>query len=149
MHQRHALALVLDGIVEGAADQPLGAFARDRLDPDTGSFGKADFVDAHLARQELDDFLGFGRFGGPFDTRIDVFGVLAEDHHVDLLRRLDRARHALEVTHRAQADVEIEQLAQRDVERTDTAADRRRQRSLDADQVFGERPRPSRPAASY
>ena len=49
---------------------------------------------------------------------------------------LDRTRHALEVPHRAQADVEIEHLAQRDVERADAAADRRGQRPLDPDQVL-------------
>ena len=51
------------------------------------------------------------------DARVDVFGVLAEDHHVDLLGRLHRRGHALEVAHRAQADVQVEHLAQRHVER--------------------------------
>jgi hypothetical protein len=41
--------------------------------------------------------------------------------------------------HRAQADVEVEHLAQRDVERADAAADRRGQRALDADEIFLER----------
>jgi hypothetical protein len=45
---------------------------------------------------------------------------------------LHRARNALEPAHRAQADVEIEFLAQRDVQRADAAADRRGQRALDA-----------------
>ena len=48
---------------------------------------------------------------------------------------LHRRGHALEVAHRAQADVEVEHLAQRDVERADAAADRRGQRTLDADQI--------------
>ena len=43
--------------------------------------------------------------------------------------------HALEPAHRAQADVEVEFLAQRDVERADAAADRRGQRALDRDDV--------------
>ena len=101
-------------------------------------FGKADFLDAHFVLQELDELLRFGRFGRPFDSRVDVLGVLAEDHDVELLGMLDRARHASEVAHRAQAYVEVEHLAQRDVERADAAADRRRQRSLDAHQEFAE-----------
>ena len=48
--------------------------------------------------------------------------------------------HALEPVHRAQADVEIEHLAQRDVERADAAADGRGERALDADQIFAGTP---------
>ena len=47
--------------------------------------------------------------------------------------------HAGEILHRPQADVEIEHLAQRDVQRADAAADRRGQRALDADEEFLER----------
>src|SRR5690606_338093 len=59
--------------------------------------------------------------------------VLAEDHDVDLLRVLDRRADALEVAHRADAGVEVELLAQRDVQRADAAADRRRERAFDGD----------------
>jgi hypothetical protein len=48
----------------------------------------------------------------PFDTGVDVLGVLAEDDHVGQLRVLQRRRHALEVLHRTDALVEIELLAQ-------------------------------------
>src|SRR5690606_19501749 len=74
-----------------------------------------------------------------FDARVDVLGVLAEDHHVGELGPLDRARHALEPPDRTQAGVEIELLAERDVEAPDATADRGGQRALDADQVLGER----------
>ena len=47
--------------------------------------------------------------------------------------------HALEPAHRAEADVEVEHLAERDVERADAAADGRGQRPLDADEVLAER----------
>jgi hypothetical protein len=46
---------------------------------------------------------------------------------------LHRAGHAGVVLHRADAGVEIEHLAQRDVERADAAADRRGERSFDGD----------------
>ena len=45
----------------------------------------------------------------------------------------------VEPAHRAQAHVEVEDLAQRDVERADAAADRRGERALDADEVLAER----------
>ena len=73
--------------------------------------------------------------GLELDAGVDVLGVLAEDHHVDLLGCLDGRGHALEPAHRAQAHVQIEQLPQRDIERADAAADRRRQRALDRHQV--------------
>ena len=57
-------------------------------------------------------FFASGDSAGPLDAGVDVLGVLAEDHHVDLLGVLDRRGHAVEVAHRAQADVEVEHLAQ-------------------------------------
>ena len=50
-----------------------------------------------------------------------------------------RRGDALEVLHRPQANEEIEHLPQRDVERTNAAADRSRQRTFDADEIFAER----------
>ncbi len=49
-----------------------------------------------------------------------------------------RRRHALVPAHGAEADEEVEHLAQRDVQRADAAADRRRERSLDADEIVTE-----------
>ncbi len=63
--------------------------------------------------------ISFFASGVPFaelDAGVDVLGVLAEDHHVELLRMLHRAGHAAVVLHRADAGVEIERLAQRDVQ---------------------------------
>ena len=71
----------------------------------------------------------------PLDAGVDVLGVLAEDHHVDLLGLLHRRGDALEVAHRAHAGVEVEDLAQGDVEAADAAADRRGQRPLDGHAV--------------
>src|SRR5207248_10672993 len=70
---------------------------------------------------------------GVFDAGVNILGVLAEDDHVHLLRMFYRRRDAAEVLHRAQADVEVEQLSERNVERTDAAANRRRERAFDAD----------------
>ncbi len=134
-HQGHRLAIVVDRVLDGLADEPLRAFDRHGLDADGGSLGKADLLHAHFLLQEGDDLLHRVGAGLPLDAGIDVLGVLAEDHHVDLLGFLDRAGHAGEVAHRAQAHVEIEHLAQRDVERADAARSRGGERTLDRDDV--------------
>ena len=85
---------------------------------------------------------------GVFDAGVNVFGVLAEDHHVHFLRMLHRRGDAGEILHRPQANVEVEHLPQRDVQRADAAADRRGQRAFDARRDIRETPRPCRPAAS-
>ena len=74
----------------------------------------------------------------PLDARVHVLGVLAEDDHVHLLRLVHRRGHAVEVAHRPHAGVEVEHLAQRDVQRADAAADRRGERALDRDAVVRE-----------
>ena len=161
MHQRHALALVLDRVADRAVHQPLGARVADRLDADadlhvvaSSARRRASRIPAAFASraeanlrellrkfllEEIEHLLRFRRAGGVLDAGVDVFGVLAEDHHVDFLRMLHRRGHALEILHRPQADEEIEHLPQRDIERADAAADRRRQRSFDADEIFAER----------
>src|SRR5207249_1261460 len=120
-------------VLDRGACEPLGALARDRLDADAARPREPDLLDAHLALEERDHLLRLGALGWPLDAGVDVLGVLAEDHHLDLLGPLDRARHAGEVTHRSQAHVEVEHLPERHVERANTAADRGGERSLDAD----------------
>src|SRR2546423_544525 len=72
---------------------------------------------------KIEDFLGFRRAGGIFDASVNVFGVFAEDDHVDFFRGLHGRGHAGEVAHGAEADVEVEELAEGDVEGADAAAD--------------------------
>jgi hypothetical protein len=98
--------------------------------------GGANLCLPHLLLEEVYHLFGFGRFGFPFDAGVDVLGVLAEDDHVELLWALDRARYAREVAHRTQTHVKVEHLAQGHVERADTAAHRRGERTLDSDQVL-------------
>ena len=112
---------------------------RDRLDADAGIF--ADFLLAaleHVVVEEVDQLRRVGSALLELDAGIHVLGVLAEDDDVHLLGMLHRAGHALVVLHRPHAGVEVEDLAERHVERADAAADRRGQRSLDGDaQVAG------------
>src|SRR5690606_27599166 len=77
VHQRHRLALVPDGVLDGRPDEALGAFLRYRFDADAGGFREADFVYAHFLLQEFNDLADFRRAGRPFDARVDVFRVFA------------------------------------------------------------------------
>src|SRR5215207_7379006 len=69
-----------------------------------------------------------------FDAGVNVFSVLAEDHHVDGLGSLDWRRHPAEVADRANAGVEIELLSQSHVQRSEAAPDRSRELALDGHQ---------------
>ena len=163
VHQRDALPLALDGVGDRAVDEPLAAEVADRFEPHPHldvdlAAGRADRLEPllplprglrgaepdflellrELLGEEVEHLLRLGRARRILDARVDVFGVLAEDDHVDLLRMLHRARHAFEPAHRAKAYVEIQHLPQRHVERPDPSSDRGRQRSLDSDQVLAE-----------
>ena len=67
-----------------------------------------------------------------------VLGVLSKDHHVDFFWTPDGRRHAFEPPYRSQANVQVQDLPQGDVQRPDPAADWRGQGPLDADQVLPE-----------
>ena len=83
--------------------------------------------------------MGFWRAGRVLDARVDVLDVLPEDHHVDFFRVPDRRGNTPIPANRTQADEQIKQLPQGDVQRSDAAADRCRERPFDADKVFAER----------
>ena len=85
----------------------------------------------HVVVEKVDQPLGIRRALLEFDARVDIFRVLTEDHDVELLRVLHRAGNTLVILHRPHAGIEIEDLPQGHVERTDAAAYRSRQRSLD------------------
>ena len=90
-------------------------------------------------REEIEDLLRFGRTTFPLDARIDVLGVFAENHHVHLFGMLDGRGDTLEPANGSQADVQVEHLAERDIQAADTFADRRGQRAFDADEIVLER----------
>ena len=126
---------MVDRVLNGGADQALRALLGDRLDADAAHLADIPAVGVLQKRPEL---LGLGGAGLDFQPGVDVLGVLAEDHHVDQFGLLYRRRDALEPADRAQADVEIEDLAQRHVQRTEAPADGGGQRALDADEVLAE-----------
>ena len=139
VHERDRVAPVVQRVANRLADEALGALARHRLDADAGRLGEPDLAHAHLVLEERDQLAGVVALRFPLDPRVDVLGVLAEDHHVRLRRITKRARHSREVAHRAKADKEVELLADRHVERADSAADRCGQRALDRDRVVARR----------
>src|SRR5881396_3072402 len=134
----HVLPVVLDGVADRRADEPLGAFLRDRLDTDRGGLREADLLDAHLLLEEPDDLLGFRRPLLPLDAGVDVLRVLSENDHVHLVRPLDGRRDALEVLHGTKADVQIEHLPKGHVERAEPFTDGRRERALDGNEEFAD-----------
>ncbi len=135
VHHGDRRPAVLEGVVDGGADQALGAHLGDRLDPDARAVADRP---AHLVTEEGHELEGLGSALLHLVAGVDVLGVLPEDDHVDQLGVQDRRGHAREPAHRPQADVEVEDLAQRHVERADAAADRRGERALDPDQVVPE-----------
>ena len=108
------------GVFQGHADQALAAAFGHGLDADgRGQVQGA----AQLVIEEMDEALGLGAVGGPFDAGIDVFGVFPEDHHVDLFRLLHGAGHPGIIAHRADAGIQVQDLAQGDVQGPEAPAD--------------------------
>ena len=86
VHEGQAGLVVVNGVLQRLAHQALGAFDGHGLDADARGVREADFFDAHLVLQKLDELFGFVRLRLKFNASVDVFRVLTEDHHVGLLR---------------------------------------------------------------
>ncbi len=132
VHNGHAGTAVFEGVLDGRPDQALGAELGDRLDADSRAFPN---FPSHLVPEECRQFGRLRSERLDLETRVDVLGVLAKDHHVDQFGAEHRRRDSGEPTHRPEADVEVEDPAQSHVQRSDAATDRRGQRALDADQM--------------
>ncbi len=162
--KRDALAVVLDCVPNRRVNQTLGTQIAHGFDTDADL--KADLtmrcpdpfqILLPLLRciqgaepnllEILGKFLGdeiqnLRRLGTPalvFNPRINVFCVLAEDHHVHLFRMLHRARHTREILHRPQTHIKVQHLPQRDIQGSNPTTHRRRQRPLDSHQKFPKR----------
>src|SRR5687768_450265 len=113
--ERDAFPFGLDRVADGAVNQPLGPEVADWLETHPhlntdGALRRTDFFEGPLPahrgvrraeadllellrkflREKVQQFLRFRRAGGILDSGVDVFGVLAEDHHVDLFGVLHR-----------------------------------------------------------
>ena len=93
---------------------------------------------SHLVAQEPGQLGRLGRVGLSLQPGVDVLGVLTEDDHVDLLGVEHRRGNSGEPPHRPEADVEVENLPQGDIEGADPTTDGSGQGSFDPDQVGAE-----------
>ena len=138
MHQRDAAAIVAQGIVDRATDDPFNAFAGHGFDAIGGGFRESDFLFAHLVQQEVAEFLCFFRAEGPFDTGIDVLGTFADNADVDPFRVFHGRGYSVEIADGAVAGVEVQGLAEHHAEGAYAAACGGHQRSLQTDSIFAE-----------
>ncbi len=127
MYQRDGIAIVGNSVFNRRANQTFSAFFRTRFDTDTAVLREANFLHAHLFAQELDHFLSVCRVSFPFNSGVDVFRVFTEDDHIGQLRMFHRTWRALIVTNGTQTNVQVKLLTQGNVQRADTAANRRGQ----------------------
>ncbi len=135
VHERDALAVMAQRVLQGGAHQALGPELGDGLDPDAGL---GPDLPPQLVAQEGGEAIRLGGSRLHLEPGVDVLGVLPEDDHVDLLGVAHRRGHAGEPAHRAQAHVEVEDLPQGHVEGPDAAAHGCGERPLDADEVLAE-----------
>ena len=122
---RDLAAAVGSRVVEGEANDPARGLRADRLDRDAGA--RSDLLRLE-AVQRRDDLLG--RFAARLvlDARVQVLGVLAHDDDVDAVVARADARIRLAG---ADAGVELELVAERDVHGAEAGADRGRDRALE------------------
>ncbi len=131
---------MVDRVLDRGLDEAGGAFLGDGLDADAGGFGEADLLE-HVGEIVGEEFLDFDGVVGAvleLDAGVDVLGVFSEDDHVGLLGVLDGGGDAREVADGAEAGVEVEDLAEGDIEGADAAACGGGKGALDADEVLGE-----------
>ena len=133
VHGRDLPAAVLARVVEGELDDPPRAGDRDRLDRDPRV---AVPELAAVGLDPLDQLLGVGRALLVLDPGVEVLGVLPHEDEVDVVEAGADAGVALA---RAHLRVEVERLAQADVDRAEAAADRRRDRALERDARLADR----------
>ena len=124
---RDLAAAVAACVVERELDDPAGAAHRDRLDRDAGVIVREL---AALRLDPVDQLLRVRRALLVLDPGVEVLGVLADDDQVDVLEARPDAGIGLA---RADLRVEVEALAQGDVDGAEAAADRGRDRPLERD----------------
>src|SRR3990170_602226 len=138
VHEGDALAALGDGVPDGLTDEPLGVKDADGLYADAGVLPYG-VLEIHAGVEEVDQPFRLRGPLLPLDPRVDVLRGLAVDDHVDQFGALHRARQARDVPARPDAGVKVEDLAQSDVDRAETAADRGREGSLEADNEVAQR----------
>src|SRR5439155_5296982 len=121
VHGGHLAPAVAACEVEGELDDPARALDRDRLDRDAGAGADT----APALRDPFGQVAGRLRALLELDACVQILGVLPDYDQIDVVEARAHARVDLA---RAHLPVEIECLAQADVDRAEAAADRRRDR---------------------
>ena len=129
----HRLAVIRQSELDSCTDKTLRSGDRHRFE--TKSRVGTD-LPAELVLYELEQLLRLVGTLLELLPRINILGVLPEDHHVNQTRVLHWRGHPVEPAHRANTCVEIEYLAKGNVQRSDATTNGRGQRTLDPNQVL-------------
>ena len=132
VHRGDLAAAVGDGVVEGGPHDALRAGDADGLERDGAV--RADAAQAPVLSPG-DQLGGLGAAKLGLDARVEVLGVLAEDHDVDIAVARSRA---LDRPGGAQVGEEVEVLAQGHVDAAEARAHGRGHRTLDGDAGLGD-----------
>ena len=133
MHRRDLVAAVRDRVLERELHDARRAHDADVLDRDRGVL-----ADLRVRRllDDVADLLELGRSDVELDPGVEVLDVLADDDEVDVAHRRLHSGVGLRGT---EIGVEVELLAQRDVDRAHPGPELRRERSLETDLVAADR----------
>ena len=136
MHERHRFSAVGERVLERSTNEPLRACGRYRLDAESRV---ALELPPELLVQVSDELVRLGSAGLDLLAGVHVFGVLPEDDHVDQFRFADGRWDAAIPAHRTQARIEVEDLADGDVQAADAPSHGGRERAFDANEMIAER----------
>ena len=127
VHRGHPLATAAAGVLERVLHDAARAGDADGLDADGGVRAERLLAGALHQLSQLGDL---GRALGELDAGVQVLGVLARDHEVDVAVARTVARHG---EARAHAGIQVEVLAKRHVDAAETGTNRRGDGTLDGD----------------
>ncbi len=133
MYQGHALAVAVNGILNGLTYQPLCAECTDRFN--ANSAVRTDIF-AQFGVHKVNDGLCFFCFSSPFNARIHIFCVFPEDYNVHLFRFANGAGCAGNPANRPYTGVQVQNLPQGHVEAAETAADGGGKGAFNANEEF-------------
>ena len=124
MHQRHAFALLLNGIFQGGHNEPLSAFTGNGFEPNGTGIREANLGKTvrELCLEQLQEPVAVLAAIFKFNAGIDIFRVFPEDDHIDKVRLLHRRRDSGKPPNRTQADIQIELLPQGHINGPDATA---------------------------
>ena len=133
MYRRHFFTVMQAGIIKGEFYDAFTAEFGNRLDADPG-------IRADRALFGIGDkFDQVGYFRGAFfifNAGIQVFQIFSDHDQIDIIKA---GRYSLIGFARAQADIQLQFFAQRDIDTAEAGSDRGCDRTFDRDFVFSDR----------